>query len=111
MAVAASTVLLIGALLVAIARTGKSDKVGLADNRWLRGLQFAIPGLGVGLTLTFTLSVTSLLLPSITAWLPIVVICAGGAFLLGYFLPIGPGAPEHRAGVGRSDPVVGSPVP
>jgi hypothetical protein len=89
LAVAASTCLLIAALLLAIARTGKPGKIGLADNRWIRAIQFAVPGLGVGLTLTFTLSATGLLVPSIAGWLPAVAICAGAAFVLGYFLPIG----------------------
>ncbi|RYP83284.1 hypothetical protein EKO23_19685 [Nocardioides guangzhouensis] len=89
MAVAASTALLIAVLLLALARTGKPGSVGLSENRWVRGMQFAVPGLGVGLTLTFTLSATSLMVPSIAAWLPTVALCAVVAFLIGYFLPLG----------------------
>ena len=96
LAVAASTALLVSALLLAIARTGKPGAVGLSENRWVRGLQFAAPGLGLGLTVTFTLSATGLLVPSIGAWLPTVLIFAGAAFALGYFLPFGLGGPRDE---------------
>jgi hypothetical protein len=82
-AVGAITAILLASLLIAIGRGS------LPRNRWTRGLQFATPGVGLGLTLTFSLSATSLIVPGAPTWLPIVAVFAGGAFLLGYFLPLG----------------------
>jgi hypothetical protein len=56
-------------------------------NRWVRAVRFAAPGLGVGLVLTFFLSVTRLLTPSAAVWLPLVCVCGAAAFLAGYLLP------------------------
>lgn len=83
LAVAGMTLVLLGTLLVAVWRSA------LPANRWTRALQFAGPGVGLGLTLTFTLSATGSLVPDATAWLPIVLLFAAAAFLLGYFLPLG----------------------
>jgi hypothetical protein len=46
-------------------------------------------GLGIGLVLTFTLSATRLLVPSAVWWLPLLLLFGGGAFLIGYLLPMG----------------------
>lgn len=88
LAVAASTALLLVTLLVAVWRGN------LHPNRWKRGLQFAAPGLGLGLTVTFTLSATGLLVPGAGAWLPIVAGFTAVAFVTGYLLPLGAGEAE-----------------
>ncbi|MBI2169699.1 MAG: hypothetical protein HYU28_09420 [Actinobacteria bacterium] len=59
----------------------------LPATRWRRGLRFAAPGFGLGLTGTFTLSVFRFLTPERTLWLPLV---AGGGvafFVFGYLTP------------------------
>jgi hypothetical protein len=81
--IAGITAVVLAGLLVAIWRRQ------LPRNRWQRGIRFMPSGLGLGLVLTFTLSAARLLVPSPVWWLPIVAVCGGGAFLLGYFLPLG----------------------
>lgn len=66
----------------------------LPTNRWQRALRFLPSGLGIGLVLTFSLSATRLLVPSARWWLPLLLLCAGAAFLIGYFLPAG--SDDHR---------------
>jgi len=61
----------------------------LPINRWQRAARFLPAGLGIGLVVTFTLSATSLLVPSALWWLPLLIFCGGGAFLVGYLLPVG----------------------
>ena len=82
LAVAASTLVLLVSLLLAIWRGL------LPENRWRRALRFLPVGSGLGLTLTFTLSALSLLTPSGTWWATFVLAFSAGAFLLGYFLPM-----------------------
>ncbi|MGH3461476.1 MAG: hypothetical protein ACRDP9_08380 [Kribbellaceae bacterium] len=83
LAVAGITAVLLALLLAATFRRT------LPANRWKRAVRFLAVGAGIGLTLTFTLSATRQLTPSAAAWLSLVAVCAGGAFLLGYFLPLG----------------------
>ena len=82
--IALLTVALLGSLLVSIYREQLAQR-----NRWQRALQFLPVGVGSGLTLTFTLSALRMLIPSAKAWLSLVLICGGAAFLVGYFLPLG----------------------
>jgi hypothetical protein len=82
--VALVTLALLGSLLVSVYR-GRLAR----QNRWQRALQFLPVGAGLGLTLTFTLSALRLLIPSGTAWLSLVLVGGGAAFLIGYFLPLG----------------------
>jgi hypothetical protein len=81
------TAVVLAGLLVSIWRRQ------LPRNRWQRGLRFLPAGLGIGLVLTFTLSATRLLVPSALWWLPLLLLCGGGAFLLGYLLPVGADQP------------------
>ena len=70
----------------------------LPVNRWQRAARFLPAGLGIGLVVTFTLSATRLLVPSALWWLPLLLLCGGGAFLVGYLLPVGaddPPAPSE----------------
>ncbi len=107
LAVAGMTLVLLAALLLALWRST------LPNNRWKRATHFAGPGLGLGLTLTFTLSATGNLAPDAGAWLPIVALFGIGAFLLGYFLPLGKrGAasgplPQQRTEEPASEPTSG----
>ena len=70
-------------LLLSIARRQ------LPVNRWQRAARFLPAGLGIGLVVTFTLSATRLLVPSAVWWLPLLLLCGGGAFLIGYLMPVG----------------------
>lgn len=83
LAVFVVTVLLLGWLLVLVWRRA------LPSNRWARAVRFLPVGLGVGFTLTFFLSAVSLLLPSASRWLPLVLVCAAVGFLVGYLMPMG----------------------
>ena len=85
------TAVVLAGLLVSIWRRQ------LPRNRWQRGLRFLPAGLGIGLVLTFTLSATRLLVPSALWWLPLLLLCGGGAFLLGYLLPVGSDGPAPSA--------------
>ena len=84
LAVAAFTVVSLSAALIRLGRRT------LPDNRWLRALRFGAPGLGLGLTLVFTLSALRVYAPVAGKWIPLVAVCAVGMFLLGYLTP----APE-----------------
>jgi len=75
------TVVLLLRLLAAIL------KERLPVNRWVRATRFAAPGLGIGLTLTFTLSALRLLTPDALVWLPLVAGCGAVGFAVGYVLP------------------------
>ena len=89
--IAAITAVVLAGLLIAIWRRQ------LHRNRWQRAIRFLPAGVGIGLVLTFTVSATGLLAPSPTLWLPVVLVCAGAAFGVGYLLPVGgePDAPDE----------------
>lgn len=59
----------------------------LPVNRWGRGLQFAAPGLGIGLVLTIGLSTVRLFSPEPGLWSVLVLVCGAVAFGLGYLTP------------------------
>jgi hypothetical protein len=104
--IAGITAIVLAGLLMAIWRRD------LHRNRWQRGIRFLPAGVGIGLVLTFTVSATGLLAPSPTLWLPVVLACAGAAFLLGYLLPGGSGGdhevkPDPQATVVRPGAGVG----
>jgi len=80
-------VLLLSALL-ALARHR------LSPNRFARGLQFLAPGVGLGLTLVFGLSVARVFAPRAGTWVTILLICAAAFFLGGFLTP----APEEGEG-------------
>lgn len=79
--VALITALLLGAALVRLAGHR------LPANRWSRAARFGIPGFGVGMTLTFTLSALRLLTPSAPTWLAAVVVCGAIGLVVGYLSP------------------------
>ena len=80
-AIAVLTALWFAGALVALAR-GR-----LSTNRWRRGLRFLTPGLGLGLTLVFTLSALRVLAPQPSRWFPTVVVAAAVLFAIGYLTP------------------------
>lgn len=59
----------------------------LASNRWTRGLQFMLPGLGLGLVVVFVGSLARLLVPSSNTWAISLAACGAAAFALGYLMP------------------------
>jgi hypothetical protein len=59
----------------------------LSANRWHRGLRLLTPGLGIGLVLGFTTSVTRLWLPNTGLWLLIAGGTAAAFFAVGYVSP------------------------
>lgn len=79
--VAAITALLFGASIIRLATHR------LSPNRWRRGIRFGIPGLGLGLTLTFTLSTLRVLTPSADKWLTLVLIFGAIMFIVGFCTP------------------------
>lgn len=83
---AITAVLLVGSFLRLAAHR-------LSNNRWKRAVRFGTGGLGVGLTLVFTLSAVRVLLPSATGSLALVLVCGVCAFVLGYLTP----SPVQRA--------------
>lgn len=84
--VAAVTVVLLVAALLRLA-------LGLLPrNRWLRASRFAVPGIGLGLVLTFTLSVLTVLVPDPDTWVRTVVVGGVLGLLAGYVTP----SPEAR---------------
>ena len=80
-AVGAITALLVIAALVRLATHS------LPLNRWSRAVRFAVPGIGFGLVLTFTLSAFRFLLPSASRWLPLVLLGGAVGFAIGYLTP------------------------
>ena len=46
----------------------------LPQNRWLRGMRFLIPGFGIGLVLTFTLSAFGIFTAGPGHWLPLLIV-------------------------------------
>ncbi|HEY0486102.1 MAG TPA: hypothetical protein VGD72_07625 [Mycobacteriales bacterium] len=79
--VGAATLLLLAALLFGLATQR------LPANRWSRATRFLVPGVGLGLSLTFTLSALRVLTPNPLTWLALVLVCGGVAFGLGYLSP------------------------
>ncbi len=59
----------------------------LPPNRWSRAVQFSAAGFGVGLTLTFSVSVLRLLTPSAVVWVPFVLGAGLIGFAVGYITP------------------------
>lgn len=59
----------------------------LSPNRWRRGIRFLVPGLGLGLTLVFTLSAMRVFLAGTMSWVPLVLVTSAVGFALGYFTP------------------------
>ena len=59
----------------------------LSVNRWRRALRFLTPGLGLGLTLVFTLSALRVLAPLPSRWVPMVAGSAAVLFGAGYLTP------------------------
>jgi hypothetical protein len=59
----------------------------LPDNRWSRAVRFAVPGLGLGLTVTFTLGVLRVLVPSVGLSIGLLLGGTVVGFVLGYLTP------------------------
>lgn len=106
--------LLIAAITVVMLVTVLIRLVGqrLPPNRWRRAMRFAVPGIGIGLTLTFTLSALRLLTPSARLWLPLVIAFFAALFVIGYLTPapLTPEELEEDEG-GRPDQFPGQPYP
>jgi hypothetical protein len=105
LAVGGITVLLVAGALWRLAR-GR-----LPRNRWRRGLVMAAPGLGVGFTLTFTLSALRWAAPSGGVWTTFLMLGAAAGFVAGYLspTPVGPDEPgepdvDVREPAGPDDP-------
>lgn len=79
--VGAVTLLLLIGLLIRLAAHR------LPDNRWSRAWRFAVPGAGIGLTLTFTLSALRLVVPSANASTLLFLGAGLLGFVAGYLSP------------------------
>jgi hypothetical protein len=75
-----TAVLLVGTLIRLAAHR-------LSGNRWKRAVRFGTGGLGLGLTLVFTLSAMRVLLPSAGGSLALVLGCGAALFVVGYLTP------------------------
>jgi hypothetical protein len=89
MIVAIATGISIAAIWIAVLRRR------LPHSRWRRGLRLGIVGAGVGVTVTMLLSVLLFMPPKGSVWVPLVLIPAIAAFVLGYLSP-GPMAIEDE---------------
>jgi hypothetical protein len=77
----------------------------LSPNRWRRSIRFLVPGLGLGLTLVFTLSAMRMFLAGPTTWMPIVAITSVVGFAMGYLTPTPDIVAELQPAIaGRDDP-------
>ena len=79
--VAIITALLLASALIRLA-AGR-----LSVHRWSRGVRFGTGGLGLGLTLTFSLSAFRVVLPTANSWATILLISTALLFVLGYLTP------------------------
>lgn len=59
----------------------------LPVNRWRRATYFSAPGFGVGLTITFGVSVLRLVSPTTSVWLVLLLVGGGAGLGLGYLTP------------------------
>jgi hypothetical protein len=59
----------------------------LPQNRWLRATRFLIPGFGIGLILTFTLSALDVFTAGPGHWLPLLIVCSAAGLAVGYLTP------------------------
>lgn len=82
----------------------------LSPNRWRRGVRFGLPGLGLGLTLAFTLSTLRVLTPSATWSGALVVILGAALFVVGYFTPTPEAGDEDDGGFSATDHGAQAPV-
>lgn len=100
LAVAAITVVLVVGALRRLA----SGRLPL--NRWRRATTLAAPGLGIGMTLTFTLSALRVLVPAPGAWVSLVAVGGALGFLAGYLSPTPeqPAAGEEAAATEEAEP-------
>jgi len=80
-AVASLTIAAFALALLALARQR------LPENRFRRALRFLTPGVGLGLSLVFTLSALRVFVPRAGRWVPIVLTSAIVLFALGYLTP------------------------
>ncbi|MFP5219552.1 MAG: hypothetical protein ACLGIG_07420 [Actinomycetes bacterium] len=81
LAVLAITGLVLAGLLLRLSRGT------LPPHRWQRAAAFVTPGIGAGLTLTFTLSALRLVQPSAALWVPLVVGGAAVGLAAGWLTP------------------------
>ncbi len=59
----------------------------LSSNRWARALRFLGPGIGLGLVFVIGFSILRIFAPRPARWAPIMIVCAGALFLVGYLSP------------------------
>jgi hypothetical protein len=59
----------------------------LPSNRFVRGLQFAIAGSAIGVTLSLGVSILRIAFADVEAWVPLVLIPTMAGFALGYIAP------------------------
>jgi hypothetical protein len=76
--------LTVSALLLALLAMARHR---LPRNRWLRAIRFLIPGFGVGLVLTFTLSALAIFVPGPGHWLSLLIFTSAIGLALGYLTP------------------------
>lgn len=77
-------------LLTAVALAGTFLALArgrLTPNRAMRGVRFAVGGLGLGVSAVFLLSAIRVVAPTASRWIPILGVCVVVFFVLGYLTP------------------------
>jgi len=77
-------ILTVSSLLFALLAMARHS---LPQNRWLRAIRFLVPGFGIGLVLTFTLSAFGIFAPGPGHWLSLMIVTTVGGFAIGYLTP------------------------
>ncbi|MCU1593665.1 MAG: hypothetical protein JWO12_1057, partial [Frankiales bacterium] len=103
LAVLAITALLLVSLMLRLVRRT------LPESRWARALRFAVPGLGIGLVVTFTLGVLRIAVPSIGLSVGLLLGGLVVGFVLGYLTP-SPADEADRDELDERDIVAAAPV-
>ena len=90
----ATSLMAVFTLVVAIATAASIAVIWIAigrrrlpASRWRRGLRFGLVGAGAGVSATLILSQLLLVTPAGKVWIPLLLVPAGAAFLLGWFSP------------------------
>jgi len=90
----ATSLMAVFTLVVAIATAASIAVIWIAvgrrklpSSRWRRGLRFGLVGAGAGVSATLILAELLLVTPAGKVWIPLLVVPAGAAFLLGWFSP------------------------
>ena len=89
-----ATVILVVAILSTGANLWSLLRQSLPENRYVRGIRFAVSGLAIGLLLAAAFSILRIFPLPRAGWAPLVFVPTIGAFVFGYLLPTGLGGDD-----------------